>query len=251
VNPIAIGALVLVCTFGGALAGMRLKDALPKQHLESESSNTIKVGIGLVATMTALVLGLVTGSAKGSFETISSDINQTANELITLDRVLARYGPDAAEVRRELSSLVASRMAAIWPADGAKPQLDVADFGRAEAMIGRIQSLAPQTEEQRWLRSRALDLGEAVLQARWIATSGHNTAVLLPFVAALLFWLSMTFMSFGLFAPRNATVVAVLFVCALSVAGAVFLVLEMDGPFDGLVRVSPQPLQYVLSQMNR
>jgi hypothetical protein len=80
VNPTAIGLVVLVCTFGGALAGMWLKNVLPKHHLETESSNTIKVGIGLVATMTALVLGLVTGSAKGSFETISTEVTQTANE---------------------------------------------------------------------------------------------------------------------------------------------------------------------------
>jgi hypothetical protein len=250
-NATVIGLVVLVCTFGGALAGMWLKSVLPKHHLETESSNTIKVGIGLVATMTALVLGLVTGSAKGSFETISAGITQTANQLITLDRVLARYGPEAAAVRQELATLVQTRMDAVWPQDSSTPQLEMADVTRAEGMVARIQALMPQTEEQRWLRGRALDLGESVLEARWIATAGHDTAVLVPFLAALLFWLSMTFMSFGLFAPRNHTVVIVLFVCAVSVASAVFLVLEMDSPFGGLVRVSPQPLQYALSQMNR
>jgi hypothetical protein len=121
----------------------------------------------------------------------------------------------------------------------------------AETIASLIQSLSPQTDQQRWLRARAENLAEAALDARWLVSSSAGTTVLAPFLAALLFWLSITFVSFGLFAPRNFTVIGTLFVCSLSVAGAVFLVLEMDGPFEGLVRVSPQPVRYALEQMNR
>jgi hypothetical protein len=252
VNPIAIGALVLVCTFGGALAGMWLRGVLPTQHLDAESTGTVKVGIGLIATMTALVLGLVTGAAKSSFDQMSTAIRNTATDLLALDRTLARYGPEGAEARNLLYHAVQVRLDAIWPQSSSQTvKLDVPDVGSAETLVARIQGLAPQNDEQRWLRSRALSLGEDMLEARWIASSGGGTTVLGPFLVALLFWLGLTFASFGLFAPRNVTVIATLFLCALSVAGAVFLVLEMDGPFEGVVKVSPQPLRYALAQMNQ
>ncbi len=250
-NPIVIGTLVLTCTFGGALAGMWLRGVLPPQHLDAESSGTVKVGIGLIATMTALVLGLVTGSAKSSFDVTNKAVRDTATDLIALDRTLARYGPETDEARALFRAQVKNRMDRIWPPDGGAPELDVPNAQSAETIAALIQSLEPKTEAQRWLRTRAENLTEAALDARWLVSSSTGTTVLAPFLTALLFWLSITFVSFGLFAPRNFTVIGTLFVCSLSVAGAVFLVLEMDGPFEGLVRVSPQPLQYALEQMNR
>lgn len=121
----------------------------------------------------------------------------------------------------------------------------------AERVVERIRGLSPQNDNQRWLQSRALDLGEALLQARWVVFSSVGTSVPVPFLAVLLFWLTISFASFGLFAPRNATVIAVLFVCALSIAGAVFLILEMDGPFEGLIKISPDPLRYAYSRINQ
>jgi hypothetical protein len=252
VNPIAIGALVLLCTFGGALAGMWLRGVLPKQHLDADSSGTVKVGIGLIATMTALVLGLVTGTAKSSFDQRNATIRNTSTDILALDRSLARYGTESAEARDLLYQAVQIRMDALWPQSSSQTvRLEVSDVHSAETIVARIQALAPQNDEQQWLRSRALSLGEDLLEARWLASSGGGTTVLGPFLVALLFWLSLTFASFGLFAPRNVTVIATLFLCALCVAGAVFLVLEMDGPFEGVVTVSPQPLRYALTQMNR
>jgi hypothetical protein len=119
--------------------------------------------------------------------------------------------------------------------------LEVASASGVEELADGIRGLTPRDDSQRALRSRALDLAEALLQARWLVFAGIGTSVPLPFFVGLLFWLTITFASFGLFAPRNATVLAVLFVCALSVGGAVFLILEMDGPFDGLVKVSADP----------
>lgn len=250
-NPLVVGTLVMTCTFGGALLGMWLRGVLPAQHLDAESSGTVKVGIGLIATMTALVLGLVTGSAKSSFDVTSKTVRDTAADILSLDRTLARYGSDGDEPRAVLHTLVENRVDATWPLDGSAPQLDVQDVRRAEVLATRIQGLAADTDEQRWLRTRAVNLAESLLDARWLIGSGGSTTVLGPFLAALLFWLAITFTSFGLFAPRNFTVIGTLFLCSLSVAGAVFLVLEMDGPFEGIVRISPQPLRYALEQMGR
>src|SRR5689334_23977436 len=72
-----------------------------------------------------------------------------------------------------------------------------------------------------------------------------------PFLVVLVFWPCIIFASFGLFAPRNGTVIAAFFVCALSVSGAIFLILELDRSFEGLLQVSSTPLRSALSQLGQ
>jgi hypothetical protein len=254
-SPTIIGMIVFACTFGGALLGMWLCAILPEHHLDAESRETVKVGIGLIATMTALVLGLVTASAKSSFDAVDSAVKQAAVEVLSLDRVLARYGSETGEIRKGLQRVLGARIAMIWPQDSSKPaNLDPMHSGvrsEAERLTEAISALKPRDDSQRALQSRALDLTEALLQARWIVLAGTETSVPVPFLVILMFWLTIIFASFGLFAPRNATVLMVLFVCALSVASAVFLVLELDTPFGGLLKVSADPLRYALAHLNQ
>lgn len=251
-HPIGIGTVVFVCTFGGVLAGMRLRAILPERHLKDDSRDTVKIGIGLIATMTALVLGLVTASAKSSFDALDVAIKRTATQVLTLDRILARYGPETGEIRAALKLGVARRIDLIWPSPSRSAQPDPFEMMRgAEDIADRMQGLSPQNDTQRRLQSRAVDLGEAVLEARWGAFGASSSSVPVVFLVVLVFWLTITFASFGLFAPPNATVMTVLFLCALSVAGAVFLILELDGPFKGLIQVSADPLRFALSRMNQ
>jgi hypothetical protein len=180
-------------------------------------------------------------------------MNPTAMDTLTLDRLPARYGPETREIRGALQQAVALRVDMIWPQGSSRPaQLDpLGAASRVEGLADRIRGLTPRDDSQRSLQSRALQLAEALLQTRWIVSAGGGTSVPLPFLVILLFWLTITFTSFGLLAPRNATVLAVLFVCALSVGSAVFRILEMDGPFDGLLRVSADPLRYALAHLNQ
>lgn len=254
-NPTKIGVIVFAFAFGGVLLGMWLRSALPKHHLDGESRDTIKVGIGLIATMSALVLGLVTASAKNAFDAVDNAVRESAMQVLTLDRVLARYGPESGPIRAGLKQAVGNRIDMIWPQDGARPvNLDPTSAGtapRVEGLADAIRSLNPRDDTQRALQTRAVDLAETMLQARWLVLAGTEASVPTPFLVVLLFWLTVTFASFGLFAPRNGTVIAVLFVCAVSIGGALFLVLEMDGPFDGLLTVSPDPLRFAHTHINR
>jgi hypothetical protein len=252
-NPTIVGMTVFACTLGGALVGNWLHTILPEHHLNDESRDTVKLAIGLIATMTALVLGLVTASAKSSFDAVDTLVKHTAMDILTLDRLLARYGPETGEIRGALQRAVASRIDMIWPQSSSRPahlEPSTAASG-VEGLADAIRGLTPRDDSQRSLQSRALDLAEGLLQARWLVFAGGGTSVPLPFLLVLLFWLTITFTSFGLFAPRNATVLVVLFVCSLSVASAVFLILEMDGPFDGLLKVSADPLRYAHAHLNQ
>jgi hypothetical protein len=252
-NPTLVGMIVFACTFGGVLLGMWLRTALPEHHLNNESRDTVKLGAGLIATMTALVLGLVTASAKSSFDNVNTAVKQTAVDILTLDRILARYGPETREIRGAMQQVVASRTDMIWPQSSAQPaQVDpLGAAATVEGLADKIRALTPHDDSQRALQSRAQDLFEALLRARWIMFGGGGTSVPLPFLVVLLFWLTITFASFGLFAPRNAMVIGVLVLCALSVGGAVFLIAEMDGPFDGLLKVSAEPIRYALAHINQ
>jgi hypothetical protein len=254
-NPTIVCMIVFTCTFGGALLGMWLRTTLPEHHLNAESKDTVKVGIGLIATMTALVLGLITASAKSSFDDMEAAVKTTAIEVLALDRVLARYGSETGEIRKGLQRAVGDRIDMIWPQGSLKranfDPLRSGAVSQTEGLADAIRTLKPRDDSQRALQSRAVDLTETLLQARWLVLAGTESSVPVPFLVILVFWLTITFASFGLFAPRNATVVVVLFVCALSVSSALFLVLEMDTPFDGVLHVSADPFRYAFAHLNQ
>jgi hypothetical protein len=246
--------LVFAFTLGGVLAGMRLRERLPGHHLSDESKDTIKLAIGLIATMTALVLGLVTASAKSAFDAMDTAVKQSATDALALDRTLARYGPETGGIRAELKEAVGRRIELTWP-EGPSRSGDELDpsalLKSSEAIADQILALTPQNDTQRYLQSRATDLGTTLLAARWVGLGGGTTSIPPLFRLVLLLWLTVIFASFGLFAPRNGTVLAVLVVCALSVAGAVFLITELDKPFDGLLKVSAGPMRFAYSRLNQ
>ena len=252
-NPSLVGLIVFACTLGGALLGNALRGWLPADHLDGESRDTMRAGIGLIATMSALVLGLVTASARNSFDMVDRAVEQTAMDVLTLDRLLSRYGPETGEVRAALKQAISVRMEMLWPSSADESvQLDPIQSGsaaEAERLADAIQRLDPRDAFQRSLKRRATGLVEKVLETRWMMTASGATSVSLPFLVVLVFWLTITFASFGLFAPRNATVLAVLLVCAMSVGSAVFLILELDGPFEGLIRVPSSPFEYVRAHL--
>jgi hypothetical protein len=252
-SPLFAGAIVFVCTFLGAQFGMWLSAALPKHHLDDQSKDSIRVGVGLIATMSALVLGLITASAKSSYDSVETEVRTTATEILTLDRLLARYGHETSEIRANLKRSVGQRVDMIWPqAPSHRGQVDLtASLAEPEALLEQIHALAPHNASQQAIQSRALELSEAMLKVRWLVVVEASKSIPLPFLLILLFWLTITFTSIGLFAPKNLTVVAVQFLCALSISSALFLVLEMNEPFDGLLKVSAEPMRYALAHINR
>ncbi|MBP1684120.1 MAG: hypothetical protein H6Q33_263 [Deltaproteobacteria bacterium] len=255
-NPTAIACISFACVFGGALLGMFGRDALPGHHLSADSKDVVKLGVGLIGTMAALVIGLLIASAKGSFDTVNDQLKQLATKVILLDRALARYGPETADSRELLRRSVALKVDQVWPREGAQPaQVDILAkaAGPADEIAERqIRALVPQTDTQRALQSEALGIVTDVAQTRWMLFGEvGERSIPVPFLVVLVLWLVVIFASFGLFAPRNATVVAVLVLCALSASGAIFLILEMDRPFEGLMKVSDVPLRYALSQLGR
>ncbi len=250
-SSITIGLIAAGCIFGGALGGVWLQNRLPRHHLDEDSFEIVKLGAGMLATVTALVLGLLVSSAKSTFDTVNEGIRQVSAKIIMLDRITAQYGPDAKAVRDQLKqSFTASvEAAALRKSVGASGWATVQATNRVEAVQARLRELTPQTDGQRQLLLQAHQLAGDVAQTRWLLMEEAQNELPLPLLAILICWLTILFGSFGLFSPRNPTVITVLFVCACSMSAAIFLILELNRPLDGFLKASGDPLRNALHEL--
>jgi hypothetical protein len=245
-----ISLIVLACVFGGALLGILLHAVLPQHHLSSESKDIVKLGMGLVGTMAALVLGLLVASAKGSYDAQSAELTQMSANIAVMDRGLALYGPETKEARNVLRAVVVRILDQMWPKEssGATPAPAAAG---GEILFDKIQGLAPKNDTQRALQGQVLGVAVDIGKTRQLMYAQQATSVSMPLLVVLVLWLTVIFISFGLFAPFNGTVVASLFVSALSVSGAIFLILEMYTPYSGVIAVSSAPLRAALAHLGQ
>jgi hypothetical protein len=249
---LAIAAIVFACVFGGALFGMFLGTILPQGHLSPDARDVIKVAMAMIATLAALVLGLLTASAKSSLDDKNGELRSAAAQVVLLDRTMAEYGAETQAARDLLKQTVAARITQIWPEENANMTPGAIGRGSGiEAVQRKLLDLSPQTDAQRWLQSTALQISGSIAAARWSVFEQIGSSIQWPFMAILVFWLAIIFASFGLFAPRNASVTAALFVAALSVAGSIYLILGMDQPYSGPIKISSAPLRAALEQLGQ
>jgi hypothetical protein len=252
VSPIGISWIVFACVFGGALLGMLLRGFLPEHYLDADSKNVVNLGMALIATLSALVLGLLIASAKGSYDAQRGEVTSMSADIILLDRILARYGPEASAAREVLRRTAVALDRSWSQGTSRSARLDSREVqSGANSFYEKIQELAPHNDFERLLQSQALQTAYNIGQARSLLLQQAGSSVPLPFLVVMVFWLTVIFTSFGLFAPRNPAVIATLVVCALSVSGAIYLILELDNPFAGLMRISAAPLHNAIAQIGQ
>ena len=253
-SPLVISLIVFGCIFGGVLLGMFLRRVLPEHHVSDASKDVMKMGTAMIATLAALVLGLLIASAKGTFDTMTSELRQTGSKIVLLDHVMAQYGPETREARNLLRSGVTRALQRIWPEEASGIEVEKArqPSNDLEVLQANLLQLSPRNDAQRWLQSRALQVTADIAESRSLLIQQVGQSALpAPFLLLLVFWLTIIFASFGLFSPRNGTVIFVLFVCALSAAGSLFLILELDRPYEGLIKISSAPLRIALANLGQ
>jgi len=254
VNSLTISLVTFACIFGGVLIGMGLRALLPDHHLSEESKDMVKLGTGMIATLAALVLALLLSSAKETFDITNNELRHTGSRLVLLDRVMAQYGPETREARELLRRVIASGIQRFWPKESHEVAIAAANQPGSEFEViqDKLRQLKPRNDAQRWLQSRALEISADIAEARWLLTEQVGESALpIPFLVVLVCWLTIIFANFGLYSPRNGTVILVMLVCALSVAAALFLILEMDRPYFGLIKLSSAPLHKALAIMGQ
>ncbi len=252
-SDVVVSILVSLCVFAGALFGMFLNRVLPPDHISDDTRQVVNIAVGLIATLSALVLGLLVASAKSSFDARSDEIKQSAARIVLLDRSLRQYGPDAMPARELLHDLTRRRMMLTWSetaGPGVRDGLHAEGVG-IEKFQTMVRNFKPADDAQKWLQMRALTLSGELEKTRWLLLESDEPSIQRPFLIVLVLWLAVIFAGLGLFAPRNRTATAVIIVCAFSVSAAIFLILELDQPFDGLLQVSDKPLQNAYRQIAR
>jgi hypothetical protein len=219
--------------------------------LSEDTKDTVKLNMGLVATMTALVLGLLVASTKDAYDTERGEVTQMAAKIIYLDRVLVRYGTDSAGVREMLRQTVVKAITHMWPEESAGDGQTDPSSTWSEELPAAIQNLSPQTDVQRDAKSEASQIISDLGQMRWLMFEQEETSISMPMLVIVGCWLAVLFFSFGLFAPGNGTAIGALLIAAISVSAAIFLIMELDHPFDGLVKISSQPMRDSLKHFEK
>jgi hypothetical protein len=245
-------ALFAGCMVAGLL-GLWLRHRLAEHHLDDDSRGTVSNITGLIGAMTALLLGLLVANAQSSYDTVSDEVDQMAANLVELDRALGEFGPDAAEARALLKRVVTGEVDRIWPPGQERANPDaLSPTGVVRHRVsGMIASLPTQTEAQKDLLRHVLDLQAANARARVLVLNQVNNDLPLPIVLVVSFWIVTLFLAFGLLARSNAVVVIALLIGAASVGGAMFLVLELSRPFDGIMQISDSSMRAALALMGQ
>ena len=252
-NSTIVALVAFGCTLSAALVAIFIRGRLPEHHFEGDSKELVKLVLGLIATMTALVLSLLISSAHSAYDQQQAELQQLGVHLYQLDRLLAHFGPDAVKERDLLRRMVAADILRIWPNDGGAATIyaPMSAQMEAEGFFEGIVSLTPKSDLERFAQSRALQLFSSVAETRRLLGEQARGALSLPLLVVLVSWSTILFFGFGLLTRLNGTVVAALVVGALSIAGAIFLILEMNQPYAGWMQVSSAPLQNALDQMGR
>lgn len=250
-SALDIGAMVFVCLCIASAVGMFLSVRVPEHHLNVDSRDVIKLATAVVGTLSALALGFLIASAKSTFNDAETEIRTSAAQLVLLDRVMAHYGPETEAARRVLGQLVEAqlrhnRMVATTDL----PDSEIVSHG-IEPVQDVLRSLTPDTQPRRMLQQRAIEVSGEIAEAHWLRIEKGGEGPPWPFLTILVFWLALLFFTFGLLAPTNTTVVCIIFVCALSVAGAVFLIIDLAHPYLGAIQVSDAPLYTALKQLGK
>jgi len=247
-----ICVFALLAMFGGGLIGLYAARALPAHHLTKESGAVVKLAAAIVASLTSLVLALMLSAANGTHSVNAGIVTKLGADLVQLDHLLRAYGPEASEARASLRAYAGHKSEELFPATP-PPRVDARNSANLlDKLADSVMSLDPSDRRHTALAAQALTLTNQIYAERWLLWENPGTTVPTPFLFVLTFWLFLVFLSFGLFAPPNLTVVASLFLSALAVTGAIFLIQQLGDPMHhSWLQISGEPLQRALSEIGR
>jgi hypothetical protein len=248
-----IAFIIFAFMLGGMALGSYLRLVLPDEHTQADSKDILMTSAATMGTLIALIIGLLVTSAKSTYDDTNASMTQAGARIITLDYYLSHYGPEAKELRVLLRQATAAAIERIWPDEGAQGVVWAKMVAADETadLYNKIRELSPQNDGQKYLQSQALQIAADMIQTRWMLIEQSQVNLPRMFLSVLSFWLIVLFVQFGLLAPRNRTAMSAVFICALSMAGAIFLILELNHPLEGRIKVSSAPMQKALSLIGR
>src|SRR5215467_9244749 len=246
---IIIGLIAFAAIFGGALFCRFAARRLPGHHLSNETQSVVTVSVAVIGTLSALVLGLMITAANSSFSARADEVRELSLQLIRMDRNLRRYGPEADDARAKVREWATAKTQQLFPDNGQPSPSSQTTIVLLESVQDALLALTPKGERQTYLRTLCVTLSSTLIQARWSLEQRRGHSIPVPFLVLLIFWLSIVFASFGLFAPANRTALVTLFLCAVAVSGGIILIEELDNPLSGLIRVPSDSMRKALIEI--
>ena len=248
-----IAFIIFALMLSGMALGSYLRLVLPDEHTQADSKDILMTAAATMGTLIALIIGLLVTSAKSTYDDTNASITQGGAKIITLDYYLSHYGPEAKELRVLLRQSTAAAIERIWPDEGAQGAVwaKMAAADETADLYNKIRELSPQNDAQKYLQTQALQIAADMMQTRWMLIEQSQINLPRMFLSVLSFWLIVLFVQFGLLAPRNRTALSAVFICALSMAGAIFLILELNHPLEGRIKISSAPMQKALSLIGK
>jgi hypothetical protein len=206
--------------------------------------------MAVVATVSALVLGLLISNANTSFRALGGEVTTLSAQILRLDGMMRQLGPDAAPARETLREYAERKTADLFPDNRADVRLgDPSTYERLQQLENLLLALKPADPRAQWWLGQALTLAARIGDTRWLLAQEVGQGTPKAFLALLVFWLTLLFASFGLFAPRNVVSAVTLTLCAVAVSGAIGMILELEKGFGGLVHISPQPMRQAVKML--
>ena len=249
-NTLIVGLVVLTSIIVGTLVGSELRLRLPRDQLDEGTKSLVSVSTAVVATISALVLGLLISNANTRFTQLGGEVTALSAQILRLDHILRRYGADAEPARNLLLQYAEHKAADLFPANSADVRLNnPATYDLLQQLEETLLTLKPASPRDQWWLAQAMTLAAKIGDTRWLLAQQVGQETPKAFVALLVFWLALLFASFSLFAPPNLTSAFTLTLCALAVAGAVAMFLELEQGFGGWVRISPEPMRLAVKTL--
>lgn len=238
---------IFIALFGAIFLGSWIRSKLSEQHQAPETKDTVRQAMALVSTMSALLLGLLVSAASGTYNDATKIVDDMSAKIVNLDSTLELYGPEAAQARADLRTATQDVVNHIWAAQGNLPSRLGPRIKTGDQAYTSLMKLAPKDEMQTSLKAEALrNMYDAFAISSALYTK--STPSISPFLLAVVVgWLAIIFISYSVFAPRNAMSLAAMGLSALAVFGALVMIWELDRPFDGLMAVSSEPMRIAIA----
>jgi hypothetical protein len=250
-NSIAVTSIVFASILASGLVGMAIRRAIPADRLGSNEKEVARLVTGLMTTMTAIVLGMLVSSAKASYDARTNEVAELSSQVVNIDRLLSKYGPETAEVRAQFRVLVEASVNRIWPAQ-APVHVELKPRDEGEILVDQLRLLAPKSDAQAEVKAQILHMIVELRQTQWLLfLKSQQSAIPIPLLLVVVTWVALIYFSFGVFTQPSSTIIVTLAVGALAVSTAVLIILELYTPFRGVLRISPGPILAALSQMGR
>ncbi len=250
-NSIEISVITFALVFGGALLGVFIQGRLREHHQNADTKDVVRLGMGLVGTVAALVLGLLISSANSYYDNQRDELTQMSANIVMLGRLLQHYGPEANAAHESLRLTVGRILVDKWPAES-REKLDVLPpTAKIENLFDQVHNLVPKNEVQRAMQSQASSLLVSLGQMRWLMYAQASTTISRELLCVMILWLISIFLSWGMYSPSNTITLTTFFVSALSVSCAILVILELYSPYKGLLHLSSAPLRLAYAALSQ